>query len=313
MDEDFNVEVTSQPTEYANHQAAALWLRQTQCLMDVVERPWLRAVVQQYMPWTIAANGGGMEAGDEVDHPPAEWNASFFELAARCLAELSFDEVDEQIVAPVIALPDQQFFEVLADFQRSVDSVYFGGTSVSASVAVGVRSALATRLKSSRGWQRLAGSTENSIETHIGPAIAVLFFNDHHFAQSTRCYLFPKGMERVEPFLPTLEGLVTSGPSPFVALVLLNLLEVAPRPEHLGLLVAAGKGWLESYSDYRPFWTDYGAGRRLCLLIENIRAQAPHTLAAEEPMRAVLDRLLAALVSLGVPEASRLEEALRSD
>ena len=313
MDEDFNVEVTSQPTEYANHQVAALWLRQTQGLMDVVERPWLRAVVQQYMPWTIAANGGGMEAGDEVDHPPAEWNASFFELAARCLAELSFDEVDEQIVAPVIALPDQQFFEFLADFQRSVDSVYFGGTSVSASVAVGVRSALATRLKSSRGWQRLAGSTENSIETHIGPAIAVLFFNDHHFAQSTRCYLFPKGMERVEPFLPTLEGLVTSGPSPFVALVLLNLLEVAPRPEHLGLLVAAGKGWLESYSDYRPFWTDYGAGRRLCLLIENIRAQALHTLAAEEPMRAVLDRLLAALVSLGVPEASRLEEALRSE
>lgn len=213
-------------------------------------------------------------------------------------------------VTPITPLPDRHFFDVLADFQRGVDSIYFGGGDIPTPVAVEIRTALAKRRVGSRGWERLSGSKEMSIEMHIGPAIAVLFFNDHYFAQSTKCYLLAKGVERVDPFLTALSRLVKSAPSPFVALVLSNLLEVAPRPEHLDILVAAGKAWPDAYPDFRPFWVDHGFGRRWCAIVENTCNQVPATVDAQLPIRGTLDGIVAALVALGIPEARRLEDAL---
>ena len=141
---------------------------------------------------------------------------------------------------------------------------------------------------------------------HIGPAIAVLFFNDHMFGQEPKCYLFEKGVERVGPFLPVLGKLVNKGPSPFVALVLLNLLEVAPRVEQLDLLVGAGNAWIEAYPDFRQLWIDYGVGRRWCLLMEAIRARSPTSVSNNASLRPAIDTLVASLIALGVPEATRL-------
>jgi len=303
--------VEPQPsTEHVNHQAAALWLRQVRTLLDAAALPWFSELVRAYIPWTIRANGAELDDGDETDHPPTEWNDAFFALAARCMAGLTFDEAATMAVTPITTLPDRHFFDVLTDFQRGVDSVYFGDGNIPTPVAVEIRTALAKRMMGSRGWERLSSSKEMSIEMHIGPAIAVLFFNDHHFAQSTKCYLFPKGAERVDPFLPLLGSLVKSAPSPFVALVILNLLEVAPRPEHLDILVAAGKAWLDAYPDFRPFWVDHGFGRRWCAIVENICTKVPTAVDAQLPIRATLDGIVAALVGLGIPEASRLEDAL---
>ncbi|MHA4868695.1 NACHT domain-containing protein [Duganella sp. PWIR1] len=297
-------------TEYFNHQAAALWLRQAHGLLDEKAPPWFLELVRTYMPWTIRANGAELDDWDEADHPPMEWNNAFFALAARCMAGLKFEEATTMVVKPITTLPDRHFFNVVADFQRGIDSVYFGEGDISTSVAVEIRAALATRMMTSRGWERLKGSKEMSIEMHIGPAIAVLFFNDHYFAQSTKCYLHPKGAERVGPFLPLLEGLTKSAPSPFVALVLLNLLEVAPHPEYLDILVVAGGAWLGAYSDFRPFWVDHSFGRRWCAIVENICTQVPAAVDSQLPIRDAIDGIVAALVSLGIPEASRLEEAL---
>jgi hypothetical protein len=296
-------------TEHVNHQAAALWLRQVREVDDAA-RLWISELVKTYMPWTIRANGAELDDGDETDHPPTEWNDAFFVLAARCMVGLSFDDAAAMAVTPITTLPDKHFFDVLADFQRGIDSVYFGGDNITTPVAVGIRTALAKRMTESRGWERLSSSKEMSIEMHIGPAIAVLFFNDHHFAQSTKCYLFAKGVERVDPFLPLLGSLVKSAPSPFVALVLLNLLEVAPRPQYLEILVAAGKAWLDAYPDFRPFWVDHGFGRRWCAIVENICNQVPAAVDAQLPICSELDGIVAALVGLGIPEASRLEDAL---
>jgi hypothetical protein len=265
------------------------------------------------MPWTITANGAGIDDENEVDHPPFEWNNAFFALAARCLIGLSFDEIDKIALTPITTLPDRYFFDVLAVFLRSVDAVYFEGGDIQTAIAVDIRRALANRMTSSRGWERLRKSKEMSIEFHIGPAIAVLFFNDHHLAQSTKCYLYTKGVERIDAFIPLLVKLVQSAPSPFVALVLLNLLEVGPRPEHLDVLVVAGRAWLDAYPDFRPFWIDHSIGRRWCLIVESIRTQAPSTVGLNLPIRAELDSIVAALIGLGVPEASRLEEALSKD
>ncbi|WP_439537924.1 hypothetical protein [Methyloversatilis sp.] len=298
------------PTEHLNHQAAALWLRQLRALSRDDTRPWLSEIVKAYMPWTALANGANLDDGDETDHPPSEWNNTFFEAVARCVVGLSTPEATELAVRYIVALPDRNFYDVLVDFLRNIDAVYFEDDNIPTQVAVDIRSALADHMLTTRGWERLSRSRDLSIEMHIGPAIAVLFFNDHMFGQGSKCYLFGKGVERVGPFLPILRKLVGQGPSPFVALVLLNLLEVAPRAEQLELLVGAGSALLKAYPDFRQLWIDHGVGRRWCLLVETIRASSPSSLSSSVPLRSAIDTTVATLVALGVPEATRLEAEL---
>jgi hypothetical protein len=298
------------PTEHVNHQAAALWLRQVRALSHDDTRPWLSAIVKAYMPWTALANGANLDDGDETDHPPSEWNDTFFTAVARCVVGLSTPEATELAVRHLVALPDRNFYDVLVDFLRSIDAVYFEGDNIPTQVAVDIRSALADHMMTTRGWERLSRSRDLSIEMHIGPAIAVLFFNDHMYGQGSKCYLFEKGVERVGPFLPVLGKLVSNEPSPFVALVLLNLLEVAPRAEQLDVLVGAGSAWIEAYPDFRQLWIDHGVGRRWCLLMEAIRARSPTSFSNSAPLRPAIDTLVASLIALGVPEATRLEEEL---
>jgi hypothetical protein len=298
------------PTEHVNHQAAALWLRQVRGLPDNSLRAWLGEIVNTYMPWTMEANGAELSDGDETDHPPSEWNDTFFAAVARCAVGLSTHEVTELAVRHIVKLPDRNFYDVLVDFMRSLDAVYFEGGDIPTQVAVDIRRAFAEHMQTTRGWARLSRSKDLSIEMHIGPAIAVLFFNDHNFGQGSKCYLFEKGAERVAPFLPVLGKLVQEGPSPFVALVLLNLLEVAPRAEQLEVLVTAGSAWIEAYPDFRQLWVDHAVGRRWCLLIEAIRVRSPASVSHNSPLRSTIDSLVAALIALGVAEAARLEEEL---
>ncbi len=298
------------PTEHVNHQAAALWLRQVRALSHDDTRPWLSEFVKAYMPWTALANGANLDDGDETDHPPSQWNDTFFAAVARCIVGLSTPEATELAVRHIVSLPDRNFYDVLVDFLRSIDAVYFEGDNIPTQVAVDIRSTLADHMLITRGWERLSRSRDLSIEMHIGPAIAVLFFNDHMYGQGSKCYLFENGVERVGPFLPVLGKLVSKGPSPFVALVLLNLLEVAPRTEQLDVLVVAGSAWIEAYPDFRQLWIDHGVGRRWCLLMEAIRARTLTSFSNSAPLRPAIDTLVASLIALGVPEATRLEEEL---
>jgi hypothetical protein len=137
-----------------------------------------------------------------------------------------------------------------------------------------------------------------------------LFFNDHMYGQGSKCYLLEKGVERVGPFLPVLDKLVRKGPSPFVALVLLNLFEVAPRVEQLDVLVEAGGAWIKAYPDFRQLWIDHSVGCRWCLVMEAIRTHSPASFSKISPQRPAIDTLVASLIALGVPEATWLEEEL---
>ncbi|MDP1947074.1 MAG: ATP-binding protein [Nitrospirota bacterium] len=310
VERDEPVKRRSRSEEYADHQAAAVWLVQCRSLVDMGKRPWLREMARAYAGWTAEANGAGLDPTEDVENPPREWNDAYFELLARCLPGLLLPEIEQLALDPIGSLPDTSFYDILPSFLRSGDIAYFNDRALEESVAVGVHSKVAGRLMASAGWKRLRGQRGGSIETHIGPAIAVVFFNDYGIGQPPRCYLPPVCIDRLPPFIPVLEKLVESGPSLFLALVTLNLLEVSLRSTHLPFMVTAAKAWIRSYPQDTEFWVDYGIGRRFCLWLGQIHQAEPARLKNDVAVGSDVDQLLAALVGLGVPEAKRLEEAL---
>lgn len=296
--------------EYVDHQAAALWLRGANRLGDVSKHPWLLDIVRVYGPWTMAANGAGLDRNEDIDNPPREWNDAYFDLLARALAGLSIREIERLALEPLISLPDEPFFDAVTDFVRSVDAVYFGEHGITEAAAVAVRAKLAERLMESSGWRWTVTKPSPSIERHIGSAIATLFFNEHGFVLPTKCYLLPPGIDRLPPFLPVLKQLALSGPSLSVAVFVMNLLEVSPRPVHLPFVVAAAKAWVDSYPDDTQFWIGYGIGRRVCLWMESVFGQDGALLGEGKQLRVEVERIIAALVRVGVVEARRLEQSL---
>ena len=302
--------VKERADEYADHQAAALWLSNAKHIGDVSKNLWVRDIATMYGPWTMAANGAGLDPTEDISNPPREWNDAYLDILARAMVGLTLSEIDALALQPLMSLPDESFFDAVADFLRNMDSVYFNDQGLSELAAVDIRAKLSERLMNSSGWKWMVSSRSTSIERHIAPAIAVLFFNQHGLVQPTACYLLPKGIDRLPPFLPVLEKLAQSGPSLFVAIITLNLLEVSPRPAHLLFLIVAVKAWVDSYPDDTQLWVDHGIGRRVCLWIENIRSQDPSALREGVPLRSDLDRIIAALVRLGVPDARRLEQLL---
>ena len=112
---------------YTDHQAAALWLRKAVKILDVVKRPWLRDLAKTYSNWTAVASGSEMEADDDPDRIPDEWNRAYFDLLAQCLPGLTVPEIDEMALGLILKLPGEAFLDVMTIFLRSVDNVYFNG------------------------------------------------------------------------------------------------------------------------------------------------------------------------------------------
>jgi len=137
--------------------------------------------------------------------------------------------------------------------------------------------------------------------------MAVVLFNDYWSFQPPKCYLNPKGIDHLDPFLPLLNEVAESAQFLLAVIALLNLLEVASRAAHLPVIIAAGKGWLTAYPDNKEFWIDQGIGRRLCSLMEAVLAFEPKSFASDRPIRKDIDGLLGSLVRMGVAEAHRLE------
>ena len=299
------------PELYTDHQAAALWLGNTANIFDVVKRPWLRDIVRAYSRWTNVANGSELDEGDDADHRPTEWNNAYFNLLAHCLPGLPREQMHEIALAPICGLPDEAFLDVMTVLLRSVDAVYFDERGLQGIEAVHIRSVLAEKLMKTRDWEWQRRNHSKSISMNLAPALAVLLFNDYGRFQPSKCYLNAKGIDRLDPFLPLLQQIAETGPFLFLAIFLLNLLEVSPRPTHLPLIVAAGKGWLASNPDDRVFWIDHSVGRRLCSVMEAVFTLDPKLFGTDQPLRNDIDSLLSGLVRLGVPEAHALENSVR--
>ena len=192
-----------------------MWVGNARNLFNIAERQWFLEISQCYSSWTAQANGAGLEIHEEVSNSPNEWNSVYFDILARCLPQISSPDIEKLALVPISSLPDESFLDVFTEFLRCVDNVYFNDGDLEESQATAIRSAFADRLMESGGWKRLIGRRTTSIEHHIGPAIAALFFNDHNFVQTAKCYLLPKGIDRINCFLPVLEKLIKDGPSLF--------------------------------------------------------------------------------------------------
>ena len=293
-----------------DYQAAAAWLRGADPGRD---RAWLPAVLRACADWTWAANGAGLESFKDLSHQPHEWNDVYFDLLAHDLAGADDAAVDRDALEPLASLPDESFFDALTCFQRSADVVHFNNHGLDTTSAVRIRARLAERVRASNSWRWMVSEQSSGVEIHLGPAIATLFFNNYGRTQPATAYLPPALIERLTPFLPVLERCAVEGATLFVAIVTLNLLEVAPRPAHLSFLLAAASGWLAAFPDSPDFWTGHEIGRRVCALIDAVRQTEPTLLASGEPLRGQVDRLLPGLVRVGVADAARIEQALQPD
>jgi hypothetical protein len=292
--------------------SAALWLKGAAGLFDVAKRRWLRDAIKTYASWTRVMNGSELDEDDELESPPREWNGAFFKLLAYCLPGLSSAQIDEIALTPIMETAERAFHEITAMFLRDADGLYFNDRTLKEEQAVHIRSTLAQKLMTGRRWKYHARDRSRSTEIHFGPAVAVALFNDYANMEPPKCYLFPKAIERVDPFLPTLKDLVESGTFLLACMVLLNLLEVASRTSHLPLIIAASKSWLAAFPDDKAFWIDQGLGRRLCALVDAVITLDPQLFAPDQASRKDIDRLLESLVRIGIAEAYRLEERLRT-
>jgi hypothetical protein len=293
-----------------DYQTAAAWLRGVDADRD---RAWLAAALRACADWTWAANGAGLESSDDLSHRPDEWNGVYLALLARDLAGADDAAVDRLALEPLTSLPDESFFEALTRFQRSIDVVHFNDRGLATPSAVRIRARLAERVRASNSWHWMVRRRSSSVEMHLGPAIATLFLNDYGWTQPAKAYLPPALIERLTPFLPALERCAVEGATPFFAVVILNLVEVAPRPIHLPFLLAAAASWMAAFPDATDFWVEQGIGRRVCAFIDATRQMAPTLLRSGEPLRDHVDQLLPGMVRVGVAEAARLERALQSD
>jgi hypothetical protein len=301
----------SEPDVRIDHQGAALWLGGAASLFDVATRPWVRHIVEAYGGWTFVANGSELEENEDTDHRTTEWNNAFFKLLAHCLPGLTSAQIEELALTPITNLPDGAFFDITRAFLPEVDDVYFNDLTLQDAQAVQVRTYLLKRIITTRAWERHVRERSTSTEIHFGPAIAVVLFNEYWSFQPPKCYLKPKGIDHLDPFLPLLKVVAENAQFLLAVISLLNLLEVAPRAVHLPMILATGKGWLAAHADNKEFWIDHGIGRRLCSLMEAILAGDPKPFGSDQPFRKDIDALLGSLVRMGIAEAHRLEESLR--
>jgi hypothetical protein len=296
---------------HTDSQGAGLWLKSIEELLDLPALPWLRGLVDSYKEWTKVANGLGFQPDDQIDGEPDDWNRPFFKLVPLCLVDATNEQRTEVLSDHLSNVPEQSFFDLLALFQRDVDQVYFNAQILPTATAVAVRSQLAQMVRQTKDWKWLRDQREERIDIHLAAAVSTLFFVESGgIIGTTKAYLLEKGIDGLVPFLPTLQELVADNPSPYVGSMALLLLEVSPRPEHMGLLLSCADAWMPVYRGNNQFWREYGFGQRWCSLVRKILERDSAGYGRGDTRRVSLDRVLAYLVTEGIPGASQLEEML---
>lgn len=292
-----------------DEQAAGLWLRSIAARLAHQDPEAVSGLVRAYADWSADANGLGLPVNRELSSAPDDWNRGFYALLPALAGVLGRPGL-ATVLGQVAALPDRHFFELAAIIARNTDQAYFNGDRIAQQDAVWIRDMLAARLVASRAWIRESRELGISVEHHLAGAIAALMMNDQLFGSSPSCYLTPKGIERVDPFLPSMARLAAEGPPFYVAALTLNLLGVSPAVRHAPMLIAAARAWLEKSAAEPSFWVDHGLGRRIAALVESYLAEDRQLAGLSSDERLELSHAMALLVRYGVSEATAVEERL---
>lgn len=293
--------------EYFHHQAAGAWVSGA---LQMSDDRWLDGFVDAWLNWTFVLNGLGLEPSDELNREPDGWNGAFFAALGRTLSRWTPERFESSVALPFSRLPDRSILTVAPLLLDGIDMAVFKHHAMGAEAGAYYRAEIAAVVMTTRGWRNMIGKFSTSIEMTLGPAAASLFFADHVFGQGVVTRLYAPALERLDPYLPQLEKQVSACPSYYVALAVLSLVEVAPRPAFLALLLTAGEVWLAAFPGNTVFWVENAIGRRLCRLFEALLMEGPGFFAIETPERLRLETILAKLIALGVADASRIESLL---
>jgi hypothetical protein len=306
VDEDFAEDIAEdRATIHLESQSAAKWLR---LLNTPAGRNlgWATEIVAAYSGWSGKINGSGLPAEAEVDQLPSEWNAEFYALFAEALLN-GEPQYFETLIGQVTHLPDKSFGHVAETLIHTADVLYFNQASREPHLPVELRTRLATRAILLRRWQYNAPG-DLSIDYDTGGVVAKLLLNTYDPFQGTRSYLVPAVADRLDPLLGPMRGLLSGGPTSFVALCTMNMLMVAPRARHLDFLLTAVQTWFERLPSDNSLWGTLGVGRKIVAWFEATMLEDPTLLEPAHPQRVRIDRVLGQLVAVGIAEAHELEK-----
>ncbi|MEH3117159.1 MAG: hypothetical protein PGN25_06010 [Methylorubrum populi] len=290
-------------------QTAAIWVRQLTRESEAERRAWILDFVKAYALWTAEANGAGLEQQAEIDGRSDAWNDAYVPLVAEACTRMSRDEAIA-FVAAAIDVPDRSFFDIAEELVPALDQAFFNDRGLDLDTALALRTQIVGRMVQTTGWRREEDRTTMSVESRIGPAIAPLFFCRYSPFAETRCYLLPKGVDRVDTFFPLLTRMIADGSVPFTALLSMSLLEVSPRAEHLPFLLDSAEVWLRRQPTNSILWSDHGFGARVTRWLESVLGSDQALIRESAPLRPRIDGVLARLVQIGVAEAHQLERAV---
>ena len=122
-------EERARPKDAVDSSGAAKWIQSALPLLSNDTMSWFRAIVDAYAEWTTTENGAGQADDIDISHSPREWNMTYFDLLPRTLVGMPTDEIDHGVLRRVLTFPDEAFFDTVAVLIRTLDDLYFNGTS----------------------------------------------------------------------------------------------------------------------------------------------------------------------------------------
>ena len=292
-----------------NANKGAIWLNAVRAVLPNEKGGWLTQVASTYAHWTFAANGLGGESNQEIDNVPYTWSIAIASLAAdACDPETGLSAVDG-FDSRLVELPDKHFMSMMVPYLIELIDRYFHMREIPAPAMINVRKRLTERLVQTREFRSHVSRRDTSISHNLAPAFGNLFFASQFWNKPPKCYLSEAEMDQANPFLTGMKLFVAESPSYFAAFSILSFVEVSPRAEHLDLLLSAAEVWLAHFQDDTGFWIDQQIGHRVIRYLENFYAvQASDPRVQEFRKRTVY--IVGHLVSIGLPEAARLESML---
>ncbi len=297
-----------EPTEELMVHSAVRWVTELTREINETDRAWPTGFVKSYDDWTWAANGGGLEQQASTDDRGGrEWNEVYFGLLVEVWPIVDLNEF-EAILNRLVDVPDEAFYDVATIIVRAADTSYFNGKGLNLDVALKIRAIVSGRLRYSYGWKNARDETALTIEMNLGPAFAVLFFNQHGPFGGSSCYLYSKALESIEPFLPQLTKLIEEGSVPFTSILTMNLLEILPRAVLLPFFLASAHKWKQRQPENRQLYIEHGLDKRLVGWLQTALNDKVGILEVAKSHITETNQILNWLTAMGVPEAHALEK-----